>query len=87
MFRALLAGILCLSLAGCGMPESHSKTDHEFLITPGIGIKNLSLNDTVQHAKIKFSREFVAKDGYLFLPAKGVDTSYGEDGRIRTIFL
>ena len=44
MVRALLVSVLCLNLVGCGLPKSHSKTDHEFLITPGIGIKNLSLN-------------------------------------------
>lgn len=87
MVRVLLVSILCLSLAGCGLPKSHVKTEHEFLITPGIGINNLSLNDSIQHAKTQFSSEFVAKGGYLLLPAKGLDASYGEDGRIKTIFL
>ena len=87
MVRALLVSVFCLILTGCGLTESHSKTDHEFLITPGIGIKNLSLNDSIQHAKTQFSSEFVAKGSYLFLPAKGLDVSYGEDGRIRAIFL
>lgn len=87
MFRVLLASVLCLSLTGCGLPNSHAKTEHEFLITPGIGIKNLSLNDSIQHAKTQFSGEFVVKDGYLLLPTKGLDASYGEDGRIRAIFL
>lgn len=87
MFRVSLVGVLCLSLTECGLPKSHAKTEHEFLITTGIGIKNLSLDDSIQHAKTQFSREFVAKDGYLFLPTKGLDASYGEDGRIRTIFL
>ncbi|BAK11009.1 hypothetical protein [Pantoea ananatis] len=87
MFRVLLVSVLCLSLTGCGLPKHHAKTEHEFLITPGIGIKNLSLNDSIQHAKTQFSRDFAVKDGYLFLPTKGLDASYGEDGKIRTIFL
>lgn len=87
MFKALLASVFYLSLAGCGLAEAHSKTDHEFLITPGVGIKNLSLNDSIQHAKTQFSSEFVAKWTYLLLPAKGLDVSYGKDGRIRAIFL
>lgn len=87
MFRVLLVSVLCLSFTGCGLPKSYAKTEHEFLITPGMGIKNLSLNDTIQHAETQFSREFVVRDGYLLLPTKGLDASYGEDGRIRTIFL
>lgn len=87
MIRALLVSILCLNLASCGLSESHSKTDHKFLITPGIGIKNLSLKDSIQNAKTQFSSEFVEKNGYLLLPTKGFDASYGEDGKIRAIFL
>jgi hypothetical protein len=87
MVRVLLVSVLCLNLAGCGLSKSHSKNDHKFLITSGVGIKNLSINDSIQQAKTQFSREFVAKDGYLLLPAKGLDASYGDDERIRTIFL
>ncbi|MCE0490885.1 hypothetical protein LU196_12615 [Pantoea sp. Mb-10] len=87
MFRALFVSVLFLSLAGCGLPKYQPKTDHAFIIHPGVGIKNLSLNDSIQHAKSHFSSEFVAKEGYLFLPREGVDASYGADGRIRAIFL
>ncbi|WP_241573278.1 hypothetical protein [Rosenbergiella nectarea] len=87
MGRALLMSILLLNLVGCGLAKPHLETHHEFLITPGIGIKNLSLNDSIKHAKTQFSREFVVKEGYLFLPAKGIDATYGEDGRISVIFL
>lgn len=87
MLKTLLAGVLYLSLAVSGLAAAHSKTAHEFLITPGVGIKNLSLNDTIQHAKTQFSSEFVAKWTYLLLPAKGLDVSYGKDGKIIAIFL
>lgn len=87
MMRALLIAVLFLNLAGCGLPASQPKTAHAFIIYPGLGIKNLSLNDSIQDARAHFSSAFVVKEGYILLPSKGVDASYGAEGRIRTIFL
>lgn len=85
--RTVLFAFFCLSLAGCSPSPGLEKTEQGYLITPGVGIENLSLNDSIQHARTHFSPHFVTKDGYLLLPSKGIDTAYDVNGKIKTIFL
>jgi hypothetical protein len=87
MLRAMFLLFFCLNLVGCSPEKKPIDSQQDFVIIPGVGIKNLSLNDTVQQAKSNFSQDFVARDGYLFLPSRGLDASYSADSRIRTIFL
>lgn len=86
MSRIALFAVVCLSLTGCGQLLSQEKAQKEHLITPGVGIENLFLNESIQHAKANFSQDFVIKDGYLSLPSKGIEASYGTDEKIRTLF-
>lgn len=87
MFRLMLTALLFMNLVGCSLEKKPVNSQQAFVITPGVGIKNLSLNDTIQQAKSKFSSDFVTKDGYLLLPSKGLDASYDANNKIRTIFL
>lgn len=87
MLRVALLVLFSLSLLGCDSQNKPLSSYQGFLITPGVGIKNLSLNDTVQQAESNFSKDFVVKNGYLHLPSKGIDASHGADNRIKAIFL
>ncbi|AJJ11363.1 hypothetical protein CH64_3682 [Yersinia rohdei] len=87
MLRLMLLLCYTLNLLGCTSVADQKQSYDSYTITPGIGIENLSLGDSIEHAKSKFSKDFVMKDGYLLLPTKGIDASYNNEGKIAAIFL
>ncbi|CNE44024.1 MULTISPECIES: hypothetical protein [Yersinia] len=87
MLRLMLLLCCSLYLLGCTPTLDQTKPDSGHIITPGVGIENLSLSDSIEHATSNFSKDFVMKDGYLFLPTKGIDASYNNEGKIAAIFL
>lgn len=87
MLRLMLLLCYTLNLLGCTSAADQKQSYDSYTITPGIGIENLSLGDSIEHATSKFSKDFVMKDGYLLLPTKGIDASYNNEGKIAAIFL
>ncbi|WP_227729056.1 hypothetical protein [Yersinia proxima] len=87
MLRLMLLLFCSLYLLGCTPVTDQKQSANSYIITPGIGIENLSLSDSIEHATSNFSKDFVVKEGYLLLPTKGIDVSYNNEGKIAAIFL